>query len=230
MMEKVNLVVVAHPDDEILGFGATGAKLARQGDRVQAVILCGAAEVRTQRPTDADLAQDTLDANRTVGFETPVLGHFPNLRINNVNHVDLVNFIEEQIRTFQPHRIFTHHPSDLNDDHNCVARACMAACRLFQRVKDVRPLESMHLMEVLSSTEWGFPQGGNGFNPTTYVEIGDFMETKLEALSCYRNVMRTYPHPRSREALCGLAAYRGSQCGKQLAEAFQTVFQSEIGE
>lgn len=34
--------------------------------------------------------------------------------------------------------------------------------------------------------------------------------------------MRGYPHPRSREGIFGLAAYRGMQSGCLYAEAFQT--------
>jgi len=40
-MKKLNLVVVAHPDDEILGFGAAGNKLAQKGEIVQPIILVG---------------------------------------------------------------------------------------------------------------------------------------------------------------------------------------------
>lgn len=36
--------------------------------------------------------------------------------------------------------------------------------------------------------------------------------------------MRDYPHPRSKESLKGLAAYRGSQAGMRYAEAFESVF------
>ena len=35
--------------------------------------------------------------------------------------------------------------------------------------------------------------------------------------------MRAYPHPRSNEALEGLAAYRGAQSGCKYAEAFESV-------
>ena len=48
-MSKNILVVVAHPDDEILGFGATGAKLVKEGWKVQPVILCGNVDVRHKR-------------------------------------------------------------------------------------------------------------------------------------------------------------------------------------
>lgn len=36
--------------------------------------------------------------------------------------------------------------------------------------------------------------------------------------------MRPYPHPRSNEALEGLAAYRGAQFGCNYAEAFECVY------
>lgn len=227
---KVNLVVVAHPDDEILGFGGTGAKLAAAGETVQPVILCGSVDARTRRPTSTQLFSDVTEANRTAGFNQPVLGDFPNIRMNTIAHLSLVEFIEAQVLEFQPHRIFTHHPADLNDDHKQVCWAAATAARLFQRRSGVQPLDSLHLMEVPSSTDWGFPAAeGKGFIPNTFVEIGGYIDLKIEALSCYTNVMREFPHPRSPEALRSLSAVRGAQCGLGFAEAFQTIFQTSLG-
>lgn len=219
-----NLVVVAHPDDEILGFGATGAKLVSEGESVQPVILCGNVDIRFKRPSDEQLHDDMLAANRLVGFNEPVLGAFPNIRMNTVPHVELVQFIEAQIVQFKPTRIFTHHPSDLNDDHKQIANACMAAARLYQRRDDVPPIEMLAFMEIQSATDWGYESVGTSFRPNFYIEVGDTLEKKIQSLACYRNVMRAYPHPRSEEALRGIAAYRGGQAGQNYSEAFEIAF------
>lgn len=226
--KKLNLIVVAHPDDEILGFGATGAKLTSSGEIVQPIILCGNVDARQMRPSDKELYDDCIAANELLGFNKPVLGSFPNIRINNVDHLELVQFIERQILEFKPARIFTHHPSDLNNDHFQISRACLAASRYYQRRSDIPPLESLHYMEVQSATDWSYETNVDGFRPNLYVEIEKELEKKLEALSCYRNVMREFPHPRSIEAISGLAAYRGGQSGQKYSEAFQTVFKREI--
>ncbi|MBR8842453.1 PIG-L deacetylase family protein [Pseudoalteromonas sp. JC3] len=227
-MEETNLVVVAHPDDEVLGFGATGAKLVSQGETVQPIILCGNVDVRTHRPSDSELNDDMLEANRILGFNTPILGGLPNIRMNNVDHVEIVQFIEKQILAFKPKRIFTHHPADLNDDHLQVSRACLAASRYYQRRNDIPPLKSLCYMEVLSSTDWGFEATGDMFKANLYVEVTEFIEKKLQALAAYRNVMRDFPHPRSAEVVKGLAAYRGGQSGQIYSEAFQNIFQQEL--
>jgi LmbE family N-acetylglucosaminyl deacetylase len=229
MSKQINLVIVAHPDDEILGFGATGAKLASFGEMVQPVILCGNVDVRTSRPTDEELFHDLSSANREVGFQQPVLGNFPNIRMNTVPHVEIVQFIEQQIEKFKPTRIFTHHPGDLNDDHVQISKACQAAARLYQRRSDIPPLEALYFMEILSSTDWSFAATGENFIPTNYVEIGEgFIQKKIKALAHYRKVMRPFPHPRSEEILRGLAAYRGGQSGLNYAEAFQLVFKQGV--
>jgi N-acetylglucosamine malate deacetylase 1 len=226
---KCNLVVVAHPDDEVLGFGGTGAKLVANGEMVQPVILCGNVDARTQRPSNDQLASDMAAANLALGFEPPVLGSFPNIRMNTVPHLDLVQFIEAQVERFEPSRIFTHHPADLNDDHGQVARACLPAARLSQRRGALNQVPSVYFVEVPSATEWSFPTGVDAFLPTVFSDISDFLEAKLSALECYRNVPRPFPHPRSREAMTALAAYRGSQSGSGHAEAFQLVFDRAFG-
>lgn len=225
MKKKLNLVVVAHPDDEILGFGGAGASLVLSGEIVQPVILCGEVDARVMRPSDSQLLQDIASANAEVGFKMPVLGGFPNLRMNSVPHVDIVQFIEEQILKFQPARIFTHFPRDLNNDHLQVSAACQAAVRLFQRRTDVPPLDLFCFMEILSSTEWGFNFGSDAFSPNCFVELGDLIDRKIKALRHYRNVMRDFPHPRSEETIKGLAAFRGAQAGMKYAECFQIVLQ-----
>ena len=61
--------------------------------------------------------------------------------------------------------------------------------------------------------------------PNYCVEIGkEGIELKIKALSANKGVMRPYPHPRSTEALEGLAAYRGAQAGCNYAEAFECAF------
>lgn len=228
MSQNLNLVVVAHPDDEILGFGGTGAKLVKQGEIVQPIILCGDVKERSSRPSSDDLYNNIIEANKLLGFNKPVLGSFPNIKMNTVSHIDLVKFIEEQILLFKPNQIFTHHPSDLNDDHVQTTMACLAATRLFQRRTDVKPLKSIYLMEILSSTDWSFPSIKKNFEPDTFVDITETLDLKLQALSKYKNVMRPAPHPRSNEVLTSHARSRGALCGYLYAESFQLAFKREF--
>jgi LmbE family N-acetylglucosaminyl deacetylase len=225
----INLIVVAHPDDEVLGFGGTGAFYVSSGDSVQPIILCGSVEARLQRPSDEQLLQNIFEANKTLGFNKPILGKFPNLGMNLVPHLEIVKFIEQQIIKYQPDRIFTHHPSDLNDDHKKISEACMTAARLSQRKKNIKPINALYFMEILSSTDWAFPSSnGSKFIPNVFVDINETFNKKLEALFCYKDVMREPPHPRSKEVLRGHASYRGGQSGFLLAEAFQQVYRNNL--
>lgn len=151
--------------------------------------------------------------------------NFPNIKMNTVPHLELVQFVERCIEDFQAEVIITHHPSDTNNDHVNTSYAVQAASRLFQRRDNIPPLKELMYMEVLSSTEWSFDSSSNRFTPNVYVEVGEEgIDTKITALSAYKGVMRPYPHPRSAEAIEGLAAYRGVQAGCYYAEAFECVF------
>jgi len=176
------------------------------------------------RPKDNELSDDLKESTNYLGVNKMYEGSFPNIEMNTVPHIRLVQFIESAIMDCKPDVIITHHPSDTNNDHMHTSMACQAAIRLFQRRPDVKAPSEMWYMEVPSSTEWSLNTAMNRFMPNTYVEIGkDGIADKLKALSMYRGVMRPFPHPRSEEMLTGLAAYRGAQSGTAYAEAFECV-------
>lgn len=217
------LVVVAHPDDEVLGAGATIHKLIKNGNDVA---VCTMANHAAARANISDtLAEDQRKAMDILGVKKVFSADFPNIKMNTVPHLELVQFIEKCIEDFGAEAIITHHPSDTNIDHQETSRAAQAACRLFQRKPGVPALKLFLFMEILSSTEWSIDSSSNRFTPNCYVEIGpEGVETKLNALKTYKGVMRDYPHPRSHEAIKGLASYRGCQAGCNYAEAFECVF------
>lgn len=217
------LIVVAHPDDEILGAGATIHKLIKNGNRVAVAIMVSQAAARKDLSTT--LTEDEREALSLVGVEKIYHADFPNIKMNTVPHLELVKFVESCIEDWNAEVIITHHPSDTNNDHVQTSYAVQAASRLFQRREDVISLKALLYMEVLSSTEWSFDTSANRFYPNYFVEIGKAgIEIKIKALSAYKGVMRSYPHPRSKEAIEGLAAYRGAQAGCNYAEAFECVF------
>ncbi|MDO5343229.1 MAG: PIG-L deacetylase family protein, partial [Bacteroidia bacterium] len=210
-------------DDEVLGAGATINKLIREGNNVAVATMANHAAARAN--ISDSLSEDQAKAMRIMGVKKCYSSNFPNIKMNTVPHLELVQFIEKCIEDFQAEAIFTHHPSDTNNDHVMTSYAAQAASRLFQRRDGLPSLKQFVYMEVPSSTEWSFDSSANRFSPNYFVEIGKCgVDVKLEALAAYKGVMRDYPHPRSAEAITGLAAYRGVQAGCNYAEAFEAVF------
>lgn len=219
------LVVVAHPDDEVLGAGALMNKISREGGTVSVCVMDGTVRARSARPDDAALEHDISSSMASLGVSRVLRGPFPNIQMNTVPHLQLVQFIERAIEETGPDLVITHHPADTNNDHLQTSLACQAAIRLFQRRPEVRPVKEFWYMEVPSATDWSVNRAMLPFTPNTFIEVGrEGIQKKIDALGEYRGVMRPYPHPRSPEALMGLAAYRGGQAGLEYAEAFECVF------
>ena len=219
------LVVAAHPDDEVLGAGAAIYTLTRAGHSVDVCVLSGRAEARANRPSDEELAEDIHRSMGIIEVNRLFIGAFPNIRLNTVDHLLLVQFIENAVMESQPDVVITHHPADSNNDHLHTSMACQAAVRIFQRRTDIHPIREFWYMEVPSATDWCVNPSFEKFDPNLFIEVGkEGVTKKLEALSAYVGVQRPYPHPRSPESIEALALRRGSQANCYYAEAFQVAF------
>lgn len=223
------LIVVAHPDDEVLGAGASIRKWSQNGDKVDICIMCTEAKARAFRPEDKELDDDLNASSVFLGINMKYEATFPNIEMNTVPHIKLVQHIEDAIRDSKPDVIITHHPSDTNNDHLQTSLACQEAIRLFQRRPEEKGISEFWYMEVLSATDWCVNSSFGKFEPNTFVEVGkEGVDAKIKAMHMYRGVMRSYPHPRSDEGILGSAIYRGGQAGVMYAEAFECVLRRII--
>jgi LmbE family N-acetylglucosaminyl deacetylase len=216
------LCVAAHPDDELLGCGATLRKLRDAGHHIYTCILCGSADARHARPDLERLQSMATKSAEMVGVEETARYDFRNIHFNTVPHLEMVQAVEEAILRFRPSWVFTHHPSDLNIDHRVCYETTMAAVRLPQRMSHDLPatmIERVFLFEVLSSTDWA-PPIGTAFQPNSFFDVADTMQIKLDALDAFEGALKPFPHSRSRENLQHLAYLRGGQAGVRMAEAF----------
>lgn len=124
------LIVVVHPDDEVLGAGASIYTWSKQ-DKVDVCIMCTEAKARAFRPEDKELDEDMNASTAYLGVNRMYEGSFPNIEMNNVPHLQLVQFIEKAILESEPDIVVTHHTADTNNDHLQTSMACQEAIRLF---------------------------------------------------------------------------------------------------
>ncbi|MGW2519706.1 PIG-L deacetylase family protein [Streptomyces sp. NPDC001617] len=212
------LVLAAHPDDELLGAGATLARHVRDGDAVHAVVLTEGASSRYREGLAEDLAKSAQRAAQVLGLASLELWSLPDQRLDALPLIDVVQQVETKVDALRPDLVYTHFPGDVNTDHGVVARAAWTACRPY-----VLPgLRRFAVFETPSSTEWAW-SADSPFTPSLYVDVTRTLDVKLEAMSCYETELRDPPHPRSLQALRERAGYWGSRVGRPAVEPFQVL-------
>jgi LmbE family N-acetylglucosaminyl deacetylase len=221
---KRAIIVAAHPDDEVLGCGGIISKYHAIGVEFMVVFVGEGSTCRFETPEGeaplkviqqrSGFAEKALSS---LGVKDVEFHDLPCGRLDQVPIISINKIVEKAILAFKPDTVFTHSPSDVNNDHKIVFSSTLMA---------TRPGAQNHVgrllcYEVLSSSEWAF---SNGFAPNHFEEIRQVdLERKWEALACYESEVRDYPFPRSRKGVQALAMVRGMQAGLQYAEAFQLV-------
>jgi LmbE family N-acetylglucosaminyl deacetylase len=215
------LCIAAHPDDEVLGVGGTLARHAADGDEVHICILSDGVTSRYDETdaADAEIKQRRQRAQRaadTLGATVSLHG-FPDNSFDTVPLLDIVQTIEAEIAEYEPDTVYTHHYGDLNVDHELASRAVATAARPLPDAT----FDEVLLFPTLSSSEWGLPKSDNAFQATTYVNIEDYVDAKVEAMKVYQTELRGHPHPRSIENVRRAAHLWGSTAGVPAAEPFE---------
>ena len=228
LRNKRILLVVAHPDDELLGLGGSMHRLINEfGCNVRVVILGEGLTSRADR-RDVTVWEEALKTHRSniqealacIGYQSLELYDFPDNRFDSVDLLDLVKVIEKEKQNMDPSIIFTHHGGDVNIDHQRTFEAVITATRPMEN----EGVKTLITFETPSGTEWRASSDPRHFIPNMFVSISEEnLKAKINGMECYKYEKRTYPHPRSPEALRILAQQRGVIIGKEFAEAFMII-------
>lgn len=223
-MKKI-LVFAAHPDDELLGCGATLLKYQKKGFKIK-IIFFGDGEssrnIKKKNFLKSIIVREKQaeKVSKKGKFEKPIFIRFPDNRLDTIPLLDIVKFIEKQIKQNKPEIIFTHFENDLNIDHQIIYNAVITATRPLSKTF----VKKIYSFEVSSSTDFILSRKQKKiFNPNLYFNVESTIDKKINLLKLYKGEIKKWPHARSLKSIKNLAMYRGSQVGIKYAEAFITV-------
>ena len=220
------LIIAAHPDDEVLGCGASMAKWSKDGHEIHVLIMAeGVTSRDSKRNRDlrsnelSQLVQSAKKAGKILGVKSVEVLDYPDNRLDSVDLLDVVKSIEYYLEKLKPEVVVTHHSSDLNIDHQIIHQAVVTSCR----PEPNNTIKRILSFEIPSATDWQSSTMGNPFIPNWFEDVSDTLELKIKALEAYKSEMRDWPHTRSIKAVEYLAKWRGASAGCQAAESFMLV-------
>lgn len=193
------LAIGAHPDDIEIACGATMAQLHDKGNVIWGLVMTqgergGNAEIR---PDEAKSGADFLGLDRVKVLD------FPDTRLQE-RSIDILAAIESMVKEFEPDIVFTHSAHDLHQDHCAVHEATLRAGR--------------NLGMILC---YESPSVTPDFAPTFFVDVGDYIEVKIESIKEHWD-QRAKPYVQA-ERVRGQAVFRGGQARTRYAESFEVI-------
>ncbi len=214
MAENI-LVFCAHPDDEILGPGATIAKYASQGKNVQVVVFSygEGSHPWLQKETTIEMRKkESIKAGQTVGYKKTYFLNLQEMKFREgFEKKNLKKKIRKIIKENEPTKIFVHSYDDPHPDHKQVNTLVLKLLR-----------EINYNGEVYSFEVW------NPFNirgrdrPRLYVDVSKTFELKKKAISFFKSqklsIYQLYPF------MIIKAILNGFVIRKKYAESFYRIY------
>jgi LmbE family N-acetylglucosaminyl deacetylase len=206
------VVLVPHADDEVLGFGGVIQKHVLCGDTVK-VLFAEEVDKSNNRYDIQSLC--AVKASQILGYEYTFLG-IPSKELLQIND-DCISFIEDTLSELSPNVLYIPSEFDTHQDHQALFKVTRISTRMYGKA----PIKRVMCGEIISSSECSVSLAQR-FEPNFYEILSeDQVKQKQNAIACYWNELRRFPHPRSLEGIQIYAQKRGMECGAMYAEAFQ---------
>lgn len=205
------LVIVAHPDDEVLGMGGTIKKLSKK----HTVSLCVVSEGASAQYKEKKMIQvrhnDCIKCGKLLGITNFEFLDYPDMQLDSISHLKMNVDLEKILKKYNPDIVYTTPYHDLNKDHQRVFESTLVATRpTFIKIKKLLSFELPGNVRI-------------PFSPNLYENINSEIKVKTKAFKQYKSEIEKFPHPRSIEAIESLSLVRGTESGFKHAEAFKLI-------
>ena len=189
-------MIGSHPDDIEVGCGGTIKRFLNSGKNVYCIICSkggksGSPEVKMQ---------ELYTSLEKLGMKKEIV-YILNLEDSMISDGPItIGVIEEVLNRVKPEIIFFTPPHDRHQDHRNVSNATLVAARNLK--------SSILFYETVSASVT--------FAPKIFVDISETVDSKLEALKCYKNL-----NEKTLDFISTTAKFRGHQANAEYAEGFE---------
>jgi len=192
------LAVGAHPDDVEIGVGGALLDHATRGDRVVVLTLSSGASGGDPHAR----RRESEEAARRLGAELRMADLVDTRMAVDPVTIDAIGRV---IREVTPDVVYTHSAHDNHQDHRAVHHATLVAAR---GVPNLFCYQS--------------PSSSVAFAPSTFVEVGRWLDAKLDVLAAYATQTQTRAYLDD-EHIRATAAYWGRFAGYGRVEPLEVV-------
>lgn len=222
MLQIKNILILApHPDDEVLGCGATMKKLSDEGNNVFVLVVSRGVLKYYSDARIVNVRNEALQSHAILGVTNTVFLDFPAPELDTIPLSDISRAVAKVIKEYDIQVLYLPHRGDIHNDHRVVFNAGLVAARPVGEYS----VTEIYAYETLSETEWAAPFADDAFIPTCFVNAENTLASKIEAFKCFKSQVRKFPNSRSLETIDALAKVRGATVGFKAAEAFMIVRQ-----
>ena len=161
------LAIGAHPDDVEISIGGTLIRHVADGNRVIELVM-------TDGESGGEKGVRIAEAERGAKLvgATLLRGQLPDGFLSDAH--ETVAVIASAVETYVPSVIYVHTRHDVHQDHRATYDAAMSAART---------VPTVYCYQSPSSTV--------NFCPTRFVDIGDYLDLKMELINLYRSQTTT---------------------------------------
>ncbi|MEK7448187.1 MAG: PIG-L deacetylase family protein [Planctomycetota bacterium] len=220
------LVISPHADDEAFGCAGTIAKIKDLGGRVYIMILSigdlkhyDGKNTIVKGTTRRKEFEQTARFLKIDDYDIVLDDAEKHLRLDAIPRRDLISLIEQKSRValdrIKPTMVALPAIS-YNQDHCAVFHAGFTACR--PHLPKIKHFPSIVLAYDNPTLFWNVER--EKFHPNFYVDISNYLNVKLKALSFHKSQLKSRLHHCSLETLETLVKLRGKEISVEAAEAF----------
>jgi LmbE family N-acetylglucosaminyl deacetylase len=220
------LIISPHADDESFGCAGTMARVKDLGGEVY-VICCSVGTLKhydgkeelVDGATREEEFKEVMEYLQVDDYEFLYRDAESHLRLDAIPRRDLIAQLERDCKLsldkLQPTMLGIP-VSSYNQDHEAVFRAAFTAAR--PGVPPTKPFQPLVFGYNNTSLFWSLER--EKFHPNFYVDISDYLDQKLHALSLHKSQMRDDIHHSSVKNVEYTARVRGSEISVEAAEGY----------